>query len=162
MALRLVVMRHAKSSWHSGAASDHSRPLNDRGRTDAPRVADRLAQAGWVPHAALSSDATRTRQTWQLLSSRWLGEIPVRFTPLLYGGALDTILDAMALAAPVAGPLLVLGHNPTWEDLVAWLSGRDTTLKTANAALLEHDDAGWYQALMAQASWRLQGLVRPR
>ena len=46
MTRRLIVMRHAKSSWKSGAATDHERPLNKRGRRDAPRVAQRLEELG--------------------------------------------------------------------------------------------------------------------
>ena len=64
MRRRIIVMRHAKSSWKSGARDDHARPLNKRGRRDAPRIAARLAELGWVPERVISSDSERTRQTW--------------------------------------------------------------------------------------------------
>ena len=47
----LMVMRHAKSSWKQPGLSDHERPLNGRGRRDAPRVARVIAEAGWAPEA---------------------------------------------------------------------------------------------------------------
>ena len=59
MARRLIVMRHAKSSWKNPKLRDHQRPLNKRGRRDAPRVARALRKAGWVPDAVLSSVLTR-------------------------------------------------------------------------------------------------------
>ena len=48
MKRRLIVLRHAKSSQKSDAPDDHSRPLNGRGKRDAPRVAARIAELGWV------------------------------------------------------------------------------------------------------------------
>ncbi len=68
MQRRIIVMRHAKSSWKSDAPDDHSRPLNRRGRRDAPRVAQELARRGWVPERVFSSDARRTRQTWEIMA----------------------------------------------------------------------------------------------
>ena len=67
MAKRLLVTRHAKSSWKSGEDSDHARPLNKRGRRDAPRVAAHLVGLGWVPEQVLSSDSQRTRETLGLM-----------------------------------------------------------------------------------------------
>ena len=57
----LLVMRHAKSSWSTGV-TDHERPLNARGRADAPRMAAALRELGWIPDHVLCSDAERTRR----------------------------------------------------------------------------------------------------
>ena len=81
---RLIVMRHAKSSWASGAQSDHQRPLNDRGRCDAPRVATALVDANWLPDLILSSDAQRTRETYDGMAVSFPGEIPVQFLSSFY------------------------------------------------------------------------------
>ena len=59
MERRLIVMRHAKSSWKNESLRDHERPLNKRGRRDAPRIGEELASLGWVPQRVISSDATR-------------------------------------------------------------------------------------------------------
>ena len=63
---RLVVMRHAKSDWSSGASTDHARPLNQRGRREAPITAARLATLGWAPDRVSSSDSQRTREALEL------------------------------------------------------------------------------------------------
>ena len=81
---RLIVMRHAKSSWSSGAQSDHQRPLNDRGRRDAPRVATALVDANWLPDLILSSDAQRTRETYDGMAVSFPGEISVQFLSSFY------------------------------------------------------------------------------
>src|SRR5262245_30773186 len=81
----LMLMRHAKSSWKSPAQTDHARPLNKRGRHDAPRVGKRLAQDGWVPDRVVSSDSRRTRETWERME-RYFPDARVSFTRALYGG----------------------------------------------------------------------------
>jgi hypothetical protein len=55
-------MRHAKSAGDTDAATDHDRPLSERGQRDAPRVASALAELGWSPELTVSSDSARTRQ----------------------------------------------------------------------------------------------------
>ena len=60
---QLILMRHAKSSWESSALIDHERPLNARGRHDAPVIGHYLWQKGVKPDLIISSDSLRTRQT---------------------------------------------------------------------------------------------------
>ena len=66
--LRLLVIRHAKSSWKDASLSDHERPLNKRGKRDAPRVADAIKKMDWVPDHVLCSDARRAVDTFDRLS----------------------------------------------------------------------------------------------
>ena len=68
---RLIVMRHAKSDWGTNAPTDHARPLNKRGQRDAPRVAQRLVELDWLPQYIVSSDSTRTRETYELMNSHY-------------------------------------------------------------------------------------------
>ena len=159
---RLIIMRHAKSSWSSGASTDHQRPLNDRGRRDAPRVAQALVDAGWLPGQILSSDSQRTRETYEQMVSVFPHEIPVQFHATLYHAGLSEILaEAPAISEDVS-ILMVLGHNPGWQEAVHRLSGEYVTMKTANAALLEGEGADWADALRQRSSWRLVDVVRAR
>jgi len=59
----LLVLRHAKSSWDDSALDDHERPLNQRGRRDAPRMGKLMREYGLIPDVVLSSDAVRARLT---------------------------------------------------------------------------------------------------
>ena len=77
MVRRLIVMRHAKSSWKDPNLDDHERPLNKRGRGDAPMVADAIFDRGWIPDLILVSSSKRTLQTLEGMSHR-MGKAPFR------------------------------------------------------------------------------------
>ena len=79
----LILMRHAKSSWDNSALSDHERPLNARGRREAPVTGRRLRDAGIHPEATISSDSARTQETWNELWQFFPNVEPV-FDPALY------------------------------------------------------------------------------
>ena len=59
----LLLLRHGKSSWESAGLSDHDRPLNNRGKRDAPRMGNVLLEEGIVPEIIISSSAIRARST---------------------------------------------------------------------------------------------------
>ena len=59
----LLMLRHAKSSWKDGSLSDHDRPLNERGKRDAPRMGQILKEQALVPELIISSTAKRARKT---------------------------------------------------------------------------------------------------
>ena len=59
----LFILRHAKSSWDNSALTDFERPLNERGRRDAPRMGRLMRERALRPDVILCSPAERTRQT---------------------------------------------------------------------------------------------------
>ena len=61
--IQLVLARHAKSDWVDESLDDHDRPLNDRGRRDAPAMARSVLRHGVRPEVLLSSTALRARTT---------------------------------------------------------------------------------------------------
>ncbi len=160
MSKRLIIMRHAKSSWSSGATSDHQRPLNKRGRHAAPRVGARLHELGWIPDLVIASDSERTRETWQRMQAEFPRSIEERFSSSFYHGGLDAIASACAMLTEDISTLLVLGHNPGWEYAVEKLSGQWVRMTTANAALLESDLNDWAEVMVA--NWTLVEVLRPK
>lgn len=158
---RLILLRHAKSDWHAGADSDHERPLDARGRKDAPRVGERLSELGWVPQVVHSSDATRTRQTWDLVRPALSDRPEVVFTPDLYLAAPARIRATIAALPAGADTAMVIGHNPGWEDAVHQLTGVRTRMTTCNAALLSTDAGSWAEAAR-RGDWVLERVVRPK
>ena len=160
MSKRLIIMRHAKSSWKSGAATDHQRPLNKRGRRDAPRIGARLQELGWIPDLVIASDSQRTRETWQRMQTGFLQTIEERFDGDFYHGGLADIASACARLTEDISTLLVLGHNPGWEDATEELSGQWVRMTTANAALLQSDAEDWTTAM--DTDWLLVDLLRPK
>lgn len=153
-------MRHAKSSWDSGAPTDHQRPLNGRGRRDAPRVARELEQLGWVPDFVSSSDSQRTRETWAGMAPSLGEDIEVRFSHGLYHAGLGDLQGEAASWPESATTILTLGHNPGWQQALGTLSGQWHEMTTANAALLVGQGSTWADAL--EKDWDLEALLRPR
>ncbi len=161
MERRIILMRHAKSSWGSGVATDHERPLNERGRQSAPLVAQRLVHLGWIPEQLQSSDATRTRETWALMRTVFGdADIEEQFVSELYGAGLREIRALAESWHAEIGTMLLLGHNPGFEDTLQQLSGEPERMTTANAALLTGAGDSWRNAL--HSDWKLVEVIRPR
>ncbi len=161
---RLIVMRHAKSSWSEPGLEDHQRPLNKRGKRDAPRIAARLLELGWSAEQVVSSDSQRTRQTWALMAPVWAKAAPqnITFTRALYLAGPFEIDKVVRQLPQSVHSVLLLGHNPGWESSIGWLSGQHQPMTTANAALLSIDRPTWASALDDAGQWTLHQVVRPK
>lgn len=120
--MRLILMRHAKSDWYSGAADDFSRPLSERGVHDARAMGRWLAASDYLPEQVLCSPARRTRDTLELVAAGAATDLAARTTwvEALYHSSAETIAEALAEHAR-AGAVMVLGHNPGLEDFLCWL-----------------------------------------
>lgn len=119
----LVLLRHAKA--FPGPA-DHDRALEPRGVVDAAEAGSVLSGHGWVPDAALVSDARRTRQTFEHVADALHEQPRVIFTAALYGAAADDILETIRTAEDATACLLVIGHNPGIGDLARRLARHGT------------------------------------
>ncbi|MEL0189582.1 MAG: SixA phosphatase family protein [Candidatus Thalassarchaeaceae archaeon] len=150
MVRRLIVMRHAKSSWKDPNLDDHERPLNKRGRRDAPMVADAIFERGWIPELILVSSSKRTLQTLEGMSHR-MGKTPFEVRSGIYHA---TVIDLMGELEDMLdnGTTMIIGHNPGSEILVNHLSGEWHTMPTATAVLLLHSGS----------SWSVEAVIRPK
>lgn len=161
MERRVIVLRHAKSSWKTDAG-DHDRPLNKRGQRDAPAVAARLAELGWSPERVISSDATRTRETWGLMADAFDPAPEVTFTPELYLAGPEEVANALTGLSDDVTTVMVVGHNDGWEQVVTWLSDACEAMTTCNAALLSVEADCWAEAIFLAPGWTLHDVVRPK
>lgn len=162
MKRRLILLRHGKSDWHAGAATDHARPLNPRGRRDAPRVAAELVARKWVPSHVWSSDAARTRETYMLMAPSFNPSPEAVFDNALYLGDLEAIRKRLSSVGDECTTAMLVGHNPGWEEAASILSGRDVSMTTCNAVLLSIKAARWSEALAMDDSWKLVEHIQPR
>jgi phosphohistidine phosphatase len=121
----LALLRHAKSAYPAGVA-DHDRPLNPRGRRDAPVAGRLLAQFLPTVDRALISTATRAQQTWDL-AAPGVDVAQAKNVPELYLASADAMLRR--IRAVDADSLLIVAHNPGIEVLAERLS-RDTRTPT--------------------------------
>tara|TARA_B100000683_G_scaffold223889_1_gene221882 strand:- start:1397 stop:1858 length:462 start_codon:yes stop_codon:yes gene_type:complete len=150
MARRLIVMRHAKSSWKDPNLDDHDRSLNKRGRRDAPMVADAIFDRGWIPELILVSSSKRTLQTLEGMSHR-LGKTPFQVRPGIYHATVSDLMEELEDALD-NGTTMIIGHNPGSEILVNHLSGEWHTMPTATAVLL----------VQSGPSWTVADVIRPK
>ena len=150
MKRRLIIARHAKSSWKDQSLSDHDRPLNNRGRRDAPTVAAAIRDAGWQPDVVLSSDAQRTQETCEAFREYFPGT-PCHFLRSLYLAHPETLFEEVISLSPDIETALLLGHNPGSSEFASILTGLPLDLKTANAVLLEIESNTWADAALSRA-----------
>jgi phosphohistidine phosphatase len=160
MSLTLVITRHAKSDWHTGASSDHERPLNGRGLKQAAELGKLLKQNGYTPSMILSSDARRTEET-ALLMEPAFGEVELQFIHSLYLGELKDIRHAVLTHGTDHDTIMVLGHNPGFSVAAALMSGKPVELKTACAAVLTSVQSDWEAAFLTK-SFELSALIEGR
>ena len=121
----LILVRHAKSSWTDPTLSDHNRPLNERGRRDAPFMGKILAERGIRPDAIFSSSAVRALETAKCFA-RAFGREPdsIAVRPEIYHADSESMLELIAGLDDAFGTVLVFGHNPTFTELANLFTDR--------------------------------------
>ena len=147
--IQLILVRHAKSDWGDPSLADHDRPLNARGRANAPMMAERLAATGATVDRILSSTAARASTTASSFGEA-LG-LSTELDPELYLASASTLF---AKAAAAGSPtVLIVAHDPGITDLAARLSdGGITHMPTCAVARFawdtggQRDAAGWHAA----------------
>lgn len=142
----LILVRHAKSSWADAGLPDHERPLNARGRRDAPRMARRLAERGPHPRKILTSSAARALATAMTFASELdLDDPAVVVKPEIYGAGVTEIVDLIRGLDDELECVMVVGHNPTFSALVDRLTGRTDVgnVPTCGVVTLELGTRPW-------------------
>lgn len=137
--IQLVLARHAKSDWADEGLDDHDRPLNDRGRRDAPAMARAVLRRGVRPAVLLSSSALRARQTAAAFAAEF--EVPVTEQSELYLAEPDALLAAARAAG--AAEVMVVAHDPGMSALVSRLADRDERMVTCAVAIFTWHDGDW-------------------
>ncbi|MDE0012906.1 MAG: histidine phosphatase family protein [Candidatus Poribacteria bacterium] len=139
----LLIMRHAKSSWNYPELSDYDRPLNGRGKREAPRMGKHLRQEGLVPDMILTSSAKRARSTANRVvkASGYAGK--VKKLDALYDTVLGAYFKTLQVQPEKYQSVMVVGHNPTMEQLVEHLTGHIKLMPTAALAHIELPIERW-------------------
>ena len=116
---RLILTRHAKSSWDDPLTPDHDRPLNERGKAAAADLGQWLASRDYVPGEVLCSDAVRTRKTVSGIAPALPGAPVLELKPALYHAGPDVMMAVLRHAK--AGVVMMIGHNPGIAEFAARL-----------------------------------------
>ena len=117
---RLLVLRHAKSSWSNAHLGDFDRPLAPRGRRAAETMGAHLATLD-PPALVLCSSARRAQDTFDFLRPHLPETTDVRIEDDLYGAPAPLLLARLRHVPDGTSSVLLVGHNPGLEDLVRGL-----------------------------------------
>jgi phosphohistidine phosphatase len=149
---RLILVRHAKSSWKDERSKDLDRALAGRGKRDAPRMGSRLRKRHVSPELILSSHARRALATAELLANE-LGYDPadVAIDENLYLASPDAILRVVARLDDELGSVLLVGHNPGLTELVNRLVPDLAldNLPTSGVVAVDFDVTSWRDSATA-------------
>lgn len=124
--LTLYITRHAKSSWDDPGQHDHDRPLNERGRRDAPVMADRFQRRGEPVDLLVSSTAARAMATARMFADALgIDHRAIRTEPDLYLADPGTLMRCIIALPNDQRRVMLFGHNPGLTDLVYELANTD-------------------------------------
>lgn len=158
MTRTLILLRHAKSA-QPREGPDAARPLEARGRGDAPAVGRWLRQQIPKIDLVVCSPAVRAVQTWDLVSAQLDAIPPVRQEERLYAASAQDLLTVTRELPHTVSTAVLVGHNPGLEDLLALLTTAAEPLKTSAIAVVS-TPGSWEHAHVY--SWTVQALVTPR
>ncbi len=161
--MRLTVVRHAKSAWKDRSLPDHARPLNRRGRDDAPRMASWLRATGVQPDWAWVSTARRTRETAAvLLDAVGLPEHLQLFDGRLYLADAGCLLDVLRETPTDRTWVMLIGHNPGVTELVNLLAGTTVHDDLPTLAIVSFELACEDWVELGAGSGRMRGSMSPK
>jgi phosphohistidine phosphatase len=167
---RLILLRHAKSTWDDPVARDFDRPLNGKGKRAARAIGRHMRQEGIAFDRAIASPALRVTETVSEVAIGYGRRIGPDWDKRIYLAQADTLLDIIRETPAEIDRLLLVGHNPGMEELVLTLvpdreedETRDRVEEkypTASMAEIAFDVPDW--ADVAANAGTLTRFVRPR
>jgi phosphohistidine phosphatase len=135
----LYLLRHAKSSWKDASLSDFERPLKRRGREAAQLVGERLAQEKLKNPVLICSPAVRTRETAELVLKSSKLRVEERWDERIYEASLRDLRQVVTEIPDDKKVVILVGHNPGFEELLAFLTGESRRMPTAALAKIEFE-----------------------
>jgi len=148
--MQLLLLRHAKSSWSDPGLPDEDRPLAPRGERAADRMRDYIAAEGVEPQLVLCSSALRARQTLARVLPALGTELEIHIEPALYTFEADELLHRLGRISSDVTSVLLVGHNPAMQGLVARVADRGDALTDA---LRKYPTAGLAEITFGNGSW---------
>ena len=139
----LLILRHAKSSWNYPELSDYDRPLNARGKRDAPRMGKHLREQGLIPDRVLTSSAKRARKTASRVAKACGYTGKVKKLEAFYDTVVGVYFETLQTLPDKYERVMVVGHNPTMEQLVGYLTRQARRMPTAALAHIELPIQHW-------------------
>jgi len=147
----LLLIRHAKSSWDFPYLNDYDRPLNERGKRDAPKMAQWLSSQSVNADMIISSGADRAKNTATAFQA--VLNIPIKTDDLLYHASKSKLLNIIKQTDNNLNSVILVSHNPGLNDLADYLlSGFSENIPTAGIFCLKLDIQKWSETSPKNAS----------
>jgi phosphohistidine phosphatase len=156
----LFVLRHAKSSWENPDWADFERPLNSRGLDAARFIGGLIYERGLQPQIIISSPAKRAKQTAVLVKEIAEVSKPVTFDERIYEASPLALFNLIREFDEKLESVLIVGHNPGFENLVRMLTGEPVAMPTAALARINLNIENWHD--LETNSNELEFLIRPK
>lgn len=157
----LLLLRHAKSSWKEEGLADHDRPLNKRGKQDAPRMGELVRKEGLIPDVIVTSTAKRARKTARLVAkgSGYRGKIVKSET--LYQAGREGFVEVLTALPEKIERVMLVGHNPDLEEFLEIMIGKSQRMPTAALAEVRLNIDSW-KRLKQESTGQLVNIWLPR
>lgn len=148
----LLLIRHAKSSWDQTGLSDFDRPLNERGKKDAPEMAKRVKEKGIELDHLVSSPAKRARKTARFFAETFgFKKDEIKLVEELYGATRSEFLKAVADINDEYKTVALFSHNPGITDFASSLTNvRVDDMPTCAVFALQIATQSWSDFLNAE------------
>jgi phosphohistidine phosphatase len=141
---QLIIVRHAKSDWGNPDLRDFDRPLNKRGKANAPEMAHRLVKKQIKPQLIVSSPALRALTTAKFFADTWQITLEeIQYEPRIYEASENTLLNVINNFDNSYDHIAMFGHNPGLTDLVNYLDGHIYEMPTCSVVILEFPFNDW-------------------
>jgi len=156
----LYLLRHAKSSWKDESLADFERPLAGRGRRACDLIGKFITTNEIEFDLAISSTAVRARDTIDLIKQRARVKSEVRYDERIYEASVTRLLEVIAQIENDKKSVMLVGHNPGFEELLQSLTGAEETFPTAALAKINLKISKWSEPLTGKST--LEWIVRPK
>lgn len=140
----LILIRHAKSSWKNLSLDDFLRPLNKRGRRDAPFMAKKLKSLIEKPDLIISSPSIRTKITLDSFLKEFDYKDEIIFDKSIYEAPLENLLNSLKNSDNSSRTIFLIGHNPSFNSLADYLlGGFNENIPTSGIVKMTLDINSW-------------------
>ncbi|WP_404318357.1 SixA phosphatase family protein [Malaciobacter canalis] len=143
---KLYLIRHAKSSWKNLTLADYDRPLNKRGKLNAPFMGNLLYQLGIKPDIIVSSPAYRARKTAQLIAKEVrYNKKDIDYYEDLYEASINNIIDTLKYLDDKNSVVFLVGHNPSLNLFAEQFLDFDENIPTCAILEIEFNCQLWQE-----------------
>jgi phosphohistidine phosphatase len=156
----LFLLRHAKASPAVAGMTDFERPLHEQGKQAAALIGRLLSGRGVTLDVVLSSPAHRARETIELVMKAANLEAELRYDQRIYEAGPDQLLDVISEIEDDKHPVMLVGHNPAFEELLQALTGQAEQLSAGALAKLVFAISTWRK--IQEKNGRLDWVIQPK